>query len=92
MSFVAFTEVLLVMPYITLGALIRRNALVLPLFYASFLRLRYYLSPQTRRAFAYMNAQIDAGINYPSCPGLVKQGVVVVRGFIIRYAENIIGS
>lgn len=53
-----------------------------PLFYAHFLRLRYYLSPPTRQAFGWVSAQIDHGINNPNCPAPVKRGVTLVRDLV----------
>lgn len=47
---VSYTEVLLVFPYLGLGALLWRNSFLLPIAFANFLRLRYNLSPQTRKA------------------------------------------
>lgn len=53
-----------------------------PLFFAHFLRLRYYLSPPTRQAFAWVSSQVDSGIGHPSCPAPVKQVVNIVRDLV----------
>lgn len=53
-----------------------------PLFFAHFLRLRYYLSPPTRQAFAWVSAQIDHGLAHPSVPAPVKKGVTTVRDLV----------
>ena len=82
MSFVAYTEVCAILPYIILAVILRRTSLATPVLYAQFLRLRYYLSPQTRSAFSYLNKQIDGAINHPSCPGVLKSAVVTARSLV----------
>ena len=82
------------------------NSFLAPLFFAHFLRLRYYLSPPTRQAFAWVSDQIDHGIGHPSCPAPIKKGVTVTRDLvgsfphsracganpaqIIRYSESVL--
>ena len=56
--------------------------LMSPLFFAQFLRLRYYMSPQTRAAFSYVSAQIDTITAHPSCPGVVRTGMNVARDLV----------
>ncbi|SCZ92429.1 BZ3500_MvSof-1268-A1-R1_Chr5-2g07848 [Microbotryum saponariae] len=90
MLFVAFVEVVLVFGRVLLGAITFRNSLLAPLFFAHFLRLRYYLSPPTRQAFAWVSTQVDHGINHPSCPAPVKKGVTIARDLIIRYSESVL--
>ncbi|KAK4049780.1 Transmembrane nucleoporin [Microbotryomycetes sp. JL221] len=90
MLFVSFIEVVLVFGRILLGAITFQNSFLAPLFYAHFLRLRYYLSPPTRQAFGWVSAQIDHGINSPNCPTPVKKGVSTVRDLIIRYSQSVL--
>ncbi|KAK4052198.1 Transmembrane nucleoporin [Microbotryomycetes sp. JL201] len=90
MLFVSFVEVVLVFGRILIGAITFQNSFLAPLFYAHFLRLRYYLSPPTRQAFGWVSAQIDHLINNPSCPAPVKKGVSTVRDLIIRYSESVL--
>ncbi|GJN88219.1 hypothetical protein Rhopal_001184-T1 [Rhodotorula paludigena] len=90
MLFVAYVEVVLVFGRILLGAITFQNSLLAPLFFAHFLRLRYYLSPPTRTAFSWVSAQVDHACNNPKCPPQVKKGVKVVKELIIRYSESII--
>ncbi|ORY90835.1 hypothetical protein BCR35DRAFT_107887 [Leucosporidium creatinivorum] len=90
MLFVSFVEVVVVFGRVFLGAITFQNSLLAPLFFAHFLRLRYYLSPPTRQAFAWVSSQIDHGISHPSCPAPVKKGVTVARDLIIRYSESVL--
>ncbi|GAA5903079.1 hypothetical protein JCM6882_006961 [Rhodosporidiobolus microsporus] len=91
MLFVAFVEVLFVFGRLLLGAITFQNSLLSPLFFAHFLRLRFYLSPPTRQAFSYVNAQIDHHVvANPKVPGGVKKGVKIGRELIARYSESII--
>jgi hypothetical protein len=61
-----------------------------PIFFAHFLRLRYYLSPPTRQAFAYVGLKIDYVLELPQCPPVVKKGVNVARDLVIRYSESVL--
>ncbi|GAA5827598.1 hypothetical protein JCM3770_005939 [Rhodotorula araucariae] len=90
MLFVAFVEVVVVFGRVLLGAITFQNSLLAPLFFAHFLRLRYYLSPPTRTAFAWVSAQIDHATANPKCPPAVRKGVNVAKELIIRYSESII--
>ncbi|GAA6026539.1 hypothetical protein JCM8202_002541 [Rhodotorula sphaerocarpa] len=91
MLFVAFVEVVLVFGRVLLGAVLFQNSLLAPLFFAHFLRLRYYLSPPTRQAFAWVSHKIDLyTVQNPKCPPPVSKAVQVVRELIIRYSESII--
>jgi len=91
MLFVSFVEIG-IMVRVTFGALIFKNSFLIPFFYATFLRLRYYLSPATRKAFAAVNSQIDHAISNPKCPPSVKNGVNVARDMVIRFSESAIIS
>ncbi|GAA5951291.1 hypothetical protein JCM3765_002436 [Sporobolomyces pararoseus] len=91
MLFVAYLEVILVFSRILLGAITFQNSLLTPLIFGHFLRLRYYLSPPTRKAFSWLNQQVEHYlIKNQSVPELVKKGVTVLRELIIRYSESII--
>lgn len=58
------------------------NSLLSPLFFAHFLRLRYYLSPPTRQAFSWVSAQIDHATANPKCPPQVRKGVNFARELV----------
>ncbi|GAA5991598.1 hypothetical protein JCM5350_002628 [Sporobolomyces pararoseus] len=92
MLFVAYIEVILVFSRILLGAITFQNSLLTPLIFGHFLRLRYYLSPPTRKAFTWLNQQVVERyvIKNGSVPEIVKKGVGIVRELIIRYSESII--
>jgi len=90
MRFVAYTEAVGILPFITFGVLLGRNTLLAPIFFAHFLRLRYFLSPQTRDAFGYLDGQIEKLMAHPSCPELVKKGLVFARQMILRYAQSVL--
>jgi len=90
MLFVGFVEVIVVMGRVLIGAITFRDPLFTPLIYAHFLRLRYYLSPQTRQAFAYVSKELDKITNHPSCPAAVKEGIAIARRLITRYSESIL--
>ncbi|CAD6580631.1 MAG: hypothetical protein CYPHOPRED_001313 [Cyphobasidiales sp. Tagirdzhanova-0007] len=90
MLFVSYFEVIAVMGRVILGGVTFRNSLITPLFYAHFLRLRYYLSPQTRQAFAYVSGQVDNLTAHPSCPEPVRKGLNVARDLVVRYSSSIL--
>jgi hypothetical protein len=55
----------------------------MPLIFAHFLRLRFYLSPPTRQAFAYVNAQIDHYVVLNAkVPEGVRKGVKMARELV----------
>ncbi|GAA6003395.1 hypothetical protein JCM10207_000313 [Rhodosporidiobolus poonsookiae] len=91
MLFVAFAEVIVVFGRLVLGAITFQNSLLSPLFFAHFLRLRFYLSPPTRTAFSYVNAQLDHYVvANQAVPGGVRKGVKMARELIARYSESIL--
>jgi len=59
--YVAYFEVVAVMGALIIGAFSLKSIFA-PLFYAQFLRLRYNLSPHTRRAFSDLRTRLDASI------------------------------
>jgi len=90
MLFVSYFEVIVIMGRVTLGAISFRNSLFTPLVFAHFLRLRYYLSPQTRQAFGYVSGQVDNAIAHPSVPDPVKKGLTIARDLVKRYSSSIL--
>jgi hypothetical protein len=64
MKAVAFTE-LLIMLRILLGAITFQNSLLSPIFYAHFLRQRYYQSAFTRDSVVFVDKRIEAYIRKP---------------------------
>ncbi|GAA5872564.1 hypothetical protein JCM8547_006944 [Rhodosporidiobolus lusitaniae] len=91
MLFVAFVEVGVVFGRLLLGGITFQNSLLSPLFFAHFLRLRFYLSPPTRQAFGVFNAQLDKHVVLnQKVPEGVRKGVKMARELIARYSESII--
>ena len=72
MKAVAFIE-LLIMFRVLLGALTFRNSLLMPLFYAHFLRQRYYQSPFTRQAVAMVKARVEGFVRRPGTNPVIVQ-------------------
>ncbi len=59
------------------------DRLLAPLFFAHFLRLRYYLSPPTRKAFAWVSNRVDQyTVRNSKCPPVVTKAVKVVRELV----------
>ena len=67
MKAVAYTE-LLIMTRIFLGAITFQNSLLSPIFYARFLRQRYYQSAFTRDAIAVVDTRIEGLIRKEGVP------------------------
>jgi hypothetical protein len=72
MKAVAFIE-LLIMFRVTLGAITFQNSLLAPIFYAHFLRQRYYQSAFTRNAVAVVKARIETYVRQPTTPPVAVQ-------------------
>ena len=72
MKAVAFIE-LLIMARVLLGALTFRNSLLTPIFYAHFLRQRFYQSAFTRNAVSVFNARIEGYVRQPGTPPVAVQ-------------------
>lgn len=70
MRVTAFAE-LLILLRVFLGALTFQNSLLTPIFYAHFVRQRYYHSQFTRESLLKVNAYIDSHVQ--SLPPVVKQ-------------------
>lgn len=81
MKFVAYAEVA-VFARVLLGALFLRNSLLAPLFYAHFLRLRFYMSSFTRAAFQHVGATLDGYTQHPSCPPAVRKAYLTLTDLV----------
>ncbi|PWN44232.1 hypothetical protein IE81DRAFT_321634 [Ceraceosorus guamensis] len=89
MRFVAYSEVL-VFARVTFGAILLRNSLLAPLFYAHFCRLRFYMSSFTRDAFQHVSSELDKATANPSCPELVRRAYLMGTDLISRYASTVL--
>lgn len=81
MRFVAYAEVA-VFARVLFGALLLRNSLLAPLFYAHFLRLRFYMSSFTRGAFQHVGSILDGYTQHPSCPPAVRRGYLMLTDLV----------
>lgn len=76
MRFVAYAEVA-IFARVLLGALLLRNSLLAPLFYAHFCRLRFYMSSFTREAFSHVGRKMDEATTHQACPPVVRKAYVM---------------
>ncbi|KAH8923105.1 hypothetical protein BT69DRAFT_1350386 [Atractiella rhizophila] len=94
MLFVSYVESVAVMGRLLLGVVLFftrfGTGIVAPLLFAHFLRLRYFLSPQTRAAFTTINAYVERINANPQIPPQVKQGIATIRALLLRYSNSIL--
>lgn len=81
MRFVAYSEVA-IFARVLFGALLFRNSLLAPLFYAHFLRLRFYMSSFTRGAFQHVGSVLDGYTQHPSCPPAVRRAYLMITDLV----------
>jgi hypothetical protein len=72
MKAVAYTE-LLIMLRMALGAITFQNSFMSPIFYAHFLRQRYYQSVFTREAVAFVDGRIEQYVRKEGVPPVAVQ-------------------
>lgn len=89
MRFVAYSEVA-IFARVLFGAVLFRNSLLAPLFYAHFLRLRFYMSSFTRGAFQHVSSVLDGYTQHPSCPPAVRRAYLMATDLISRYASTVL--
>jgi len=87
MKAVAFIE-LLIMARVLLGAITFRNSLLTPIFYAHFLRQRYYQSAFTRNAITLVNQRIEGYVRQPGTPPLAVQVWDTLKMLLSRWAGS----
>ena len=87
MKAVAYTE-LLIMTRIFLGAITFQNSLVSPIFYAHFLRQRYYQSAFTRDAIGTVDGYIERYLRKEGVPPVVVQIWDKVKLVLGRWAGS----
>ena len=73
MKAVAFVEVI-IMFRVLLGALTFRNSFLTPLFYAHFLRQRYFQSDFTKAAIGAINKRVEEYVRKPGAPPALATG------------------
>lgn len=89
MRFVAYAEVA-IFARVLFGALLFRNSLMAPLFYAHFLRLRFYMSSFTRAAFQRVKGVMDGWVSHQSCPPVVRKAYLTLTDLVGRYASSVL--
>jgi hypothetical protein len=89
MRFVAYSEVA-IFARVLFGAMLFRNSLLAPLFYAHFLRLRFYMSSFTRTAFQHVNSVLDGYTQHSQCPVAVRRGYLMLTDLVSRYASTVL--
>jgi transmembrane protein 33 len=87
MKAVAFIE-LLIMVRVLLGAITFRNSLLTPIFYAHFLRQRYYQSNFTRQAVNYVNTRVEGFVRQPGANPMVIQVWDTFKGLLVRWGGS----
>jgi len=87
MKAVAYTE-LLIMARIFFGAITFQNSLLSPIFYAHFLRQRYYQSAFTRDAIAVVDKRIDGYVRREGVPPIAVQVWDKVKLVLGRWAGS----
>ncbi|EKM60872.1 uncharacterized protein PHACADRAFT_247077 [Phanerochaete carnosa HHB-10118-sp] len=87
MKAVAFIE-LLIMARVLLGAITFRNSLLTPIFYAHFLRQRYYQSAFTRNALTLVNQRIEGYVRQPGTPPVAVQIWDTFKMLLTRWAGS----
>lgn len=91
MKAVAYTE-LLIMARIFFGAITFQNSLLSPIFYAHFLRQRYYHSAFTRDAFTVVDTRIEGYVRKEGVPPIVVQGWDTVKAVLGRWAGSTLAA
>jgi len=91
MKVVAYTEILILVRVI-FGALLFRNSFLTPIFYAHFIRMRFFQSAFTRDAIVIVTTKIDGYVNGPDVPPVVKQGWGTVQSLIGRWTGTTLNA
>ncbi|KAH9937467.1 uncharacterized protein B0H18DRAFT_970775 [Fomitopsis serialis] len=89
MNAVAYAE-LLIMLRVFLGAITFQNSLLSPVFYAHFLRARWYQSKFTQAAVAQLHARIEYHIRAPGASPVLAQVYDKVQLVVSRWAGSVI--
>lgn len=89
MKAVAFLE-LTIMARVFLGGIVFYNSLLTPIFYAHFLRQRYYQSAFTRNAVTLVNERVEGYIRKPGTPPVAVQVWDTFKMLLSRWAGTTI--
>lgn len=91
MRITAFAE-LIILARVTLGALFLQNSFLTPIFYAHFVRQRYYHSPFTRAALATVIERLDTYSARSELPPMVKQVWTTFKKGVALWVGNTIAT
>ncbi|KAI9512358.1 hypothetical protein F5148DRAFT_1164320 [Russula earlei] len=91
MKVVAYAEIF-ILARVIVGALLFRNSFLTPIFYAHFIRMRFFQSAFTREAIVRVTAKIDQYVDRPETPPAVKQGWRTVQGLIGRWTGTTLNA
>lgn len=89
MRLVAYAE-LLILVRVAVGALFFQNSLLSPIFYAHFLRLRYYQSQFTQRSVAHISSLIDGFVRRPGNPPVLVNVWEKAQTLISRWSGSVL--
>lgn len=84
MKVVAYTEIF-ILARVIIGALMFRNSFITPIFYAHFIRMRFFQSTFTREAIVGVTGKIDEYANRPDVPPSVRQGWGTLQSLVGRW-------
>ncbi len=84
MKVVAYTEIF-ILARVIIGALMFRNSFLTPIFFAHFIRMRFFQSAFTREAIVKVTGKIDEYANGPDVPPVVKQGWGTLQSLVGRW-------
>lgn len=91
MKVVAFAEIF-ILARVIVGALMFRNSFITPIFYAHFVRMRFFQSAFTREAIVKVTAKIDQYVNTPEMSPVVKQGWGTFQSLIGRWTGTTLNA
>lgn len=86
MRFVAYAEVA-IFARVLFGAMLFKNSLLAPLFYAHFLRLRFYMSSFTRGAFQHVGSVLDGYTQNPNCPPAIRKAYLMTTDLVCELSS-----
>jgi transmembrane protein 33 len=89
MRIVAMIE-LIIFVRVVLGTITFQNSLLSPIFFAHFLRQRYYQSPFTREAFAIAVARIDKLAFRPGNPPMISRVWTQTKALVSRWVGTVL--
>ena len=75
---------------VSVGAFLLQNSLLSPIFYAHFLRFRYYQSQFTQRAVARVKAEVDKFVTRPGSPPVLLSVWQNAQMIINRWAGSLL--